>query len=93
MLLNDRDSLLLNCGYGHGYSVREIIDVVRRVSGSALPTRKAPRRAGDPPILVAGIDKMKKLLAWYPRYDDIDIIVRHAWQWEKKLQAGVWHRA
>ena len=92
-LLDGHDSLTVNCGYGHGHSVREVIDVARRVTGSSLPEHEDQRRPGDPPSLVAGIDKIRRLLAWQPRYDDLEAIVRHAWQWEKKLQAGAWDSA
>lgn len=92
-LLAGHDSMILNCGYGHGYSVKEIIDVVRRVSGCELPAHVGPRRLGDPPSLIADVGKMKHLLAWQPHYDNIDKIIAHAWQWEQQLQAGVWDSA
>lgn len=89
-LLAGHDSMILNCGYGHGYSVKEIIDVVRRVSGCELSAHVGARRLGDPPSLIADVGKMKHALAWQPHYDNIDKIVAHAWQWEQQLQAGVW---
>ena len=81
-------SLLLNCGYGHGYSVREIIDVVKRVSGEDFPVKEGERRSGDSPFLVAGNQRLRSTLNWTPAYDDIEAIVRHALTWEKKLQAS-----
>lgn len=78
-------AVTLNCGYGHGYSVHEVLDMVQRVSGHALPIRTAPRRAGDPPILVADINKIKRILNWQPRYDNLENIVRTSLEWEKKL--------
>ena len=79
------ESLTLNCGYGHGYSVREVIEAVVRVSGRRLDVTEQPRRAGDPPMLIARSDQLKRLLAWQPRHDDLDFIVHTALQWERKL--------
>jgi UDP-glucose 4-epimerase len=79
------DSLTLNCGYGHGYSVREVIDAVRRVSGQPLHVIEQPRRAGDPPMLIARADRLRRQLGWEPRHDDLDFIVGTALAWERKL--------
>ncbi len=79
------ESLTLNCGYGHGYSVREVIDAVRRVSGQPLHVIEQPRRAGDPPMLIARADRLRRQLGWEPRHDDLDFIVRTALAWERKL--------
>ena len=79
------ESLTLNCGYGHGYSVREVIDAVERVSGRALNVIFEPRRAGDPPALIARSERLKSVLGWQPRHDDLDFIVRSALAWERKL--------
>lgn len=79
-------SATLNCGYGHGYSVREIIEAVRRVSGSDFATTPQPRRAGDPVAVVADSRRLRHLLSWAPAYDDLDIIVGHALAWERKLK-------
>jgi UDP-glucose 4-epimerase len=78
---------VLNCGYGHGHSVREVIDTVRRVSGVDFPVEEAPRRPGDPSALVASNRKIRRLLAWRPRHDDLEFIVRTAWTWERRLHA------
>jgi UDP-glucose 4-epimerase len=78
-------SLTLNCGYGHGYSVREVIDAVRRAGGRPLSVVELPRRAGDTPVLIARSDRLKQELDWQPQYDDLDFIVRTALQWEKQL--------
>jgi UDP-glucose 4-epimerase len=78
--------LVLNCGYGHGLSVREVLDMVRRVSGVEFPISEGPRRPGDPPRLVASNARICKVLGWRPRYDDLEVIVRTAWNWERKLQ-------
>ncbi|QSA98810.1 UDP-glucose 4-epimerase GalE [Methylococcus sp. EFPC2] len=81
------DSTTLNCGYGHGYSVREVIDTVNKVNGSPIKVEEQPRRAGDPPSLVAAVDKIHRTLDWKPKYDDLEIIVRTSLEWEKKLVA------
>jgi len=78
-------SATLNCGYGRGYSVLEVIDAVERVSGRPLPCEKAPRRPGDPPQLIADSAEIRSVLDWRPRFDEIDFIVRTAIDWERKL--------
>ncbi len=77
----DERSCHYNVGIGHGYSVREVLDSVRRVTGHPLPARIGPRRAGDPPVLVAAPDRIRSELGWEPRYPDLDTIVGTAWQW------------
>lgn len=78
-------STTLNCGYGHGYSVREVIDSVERVSGKKLNIVFEPRRAGDPPALIARSERLKTVLGWKPKHDELDFIVRTALAWERKL--------
>ena len=80
-------SITMNCGYGRGSSVREVIGSVERVIGQSLPVREAPRRAGDPPWLVADSRLIKQTLGWAPEHDDLDEIVRTAYQWESRLNA------
>jgi len=82
------ESTTLNCGYGHGYSVREVIDAVNRVNGSPLKVVEEARRAGDPPALIARADRIRSVLGWQPRYDDLDFIVKTSLDWERKLAAG-----
>lgn len=79
-------SSVLNCGYGHGYSVREVLDAVEKAAGKPLLRRAEPRRAGDPPVLVAGADRIRQVLGWEPRYDDLNFIVATALKWERQLQ-------
>lgn len=79
------DSLKLNCGYGHGYSVREVLDSVARVDGHPLNIVELPRRAGDLGMLIACSDRLKQVLDWQPQYDDLDFIVRTALLWERKM--------
>jgi UDP-glucose 4-epimerase len=78
-------SLTANCGYGRGYSVREVIDTVKQVSGSAFRVDTSPRRPGDPAAIVASSDRARTELRWQPRYADLSVIVGHALAWERKL--------
>lgn len=77
-------SAAFNCGYGHGYSVREVIDAARRVTAIDILVETASRRPGDPPALVADSRALRQKLGWAPRHDDLEYIVRTAWEWEKK---------
>ncbi len=79
------ESVTLNCGYGHGYSVREVINAVERVHGNPLNVIEQPRRAGDPPSLIARCDRLRTTLDWQPRHDNLDFIVSTALDWERKL--------
>ncbi len=79
------ESLVLNCGYGRGYSVLELLDAVQRVSGVTLDIRARARRPGDVPAMVAAADKIRKTLDWTPQYADLDTIVQHALAWESQL--------
>ena len=74
----------MNCGYGHGYSVREVVDCARKVTGVAFPVEETGRRAGDPPALVADSRRIRDLTGWLPRHDDLEFIIRTAWAWERK---------
>ena len=78
-------SQVLNCGYGHGYSVREVLDTVQRVHGAPLNIIEQGRRAGDPPALIAGATKIREVLGWEPRYDNLEEIARSSLDWERKL--------
>jgi UDP-glucose 4-epimerase len=78
-------STTLNCGYGRGYSVLETIEAVRRVSGRNFAVQHAPRRAGDIMTMVADTSRIRKLLDWTPKYDDLETIATHALAWEEKL--------
>lgn len=82
-LLRGGASITLNCGYGRGYSVREVIAAVERAAGVHVPVKSGPRRAGDSPSIVAAADRIRVTLAWQPRYADLDTIVRHALAWER----------
>jgi UDP-glucose 4-epimerase len=76
---------VFNCGYSKGFSVLEVIDAVKRVSGNDFEVRLSPPRPGDPAAIVAGSAKIRQRLGWSPRHDDLDEIVRHALAWEAQL--------
>ena len=84
-LMAGGDTFVANAGYGRGFSVLEVIDAVKRVSGVDFPVRMAPRRAGDPPALVADSTRLRSITGWQPRLDNLDTIVAHALNWEKTL--------
>ena len=79
------ESVVLNCGYGHGYSVREVLAAVENANGERLTIREEPRRAGDPPELIAVADRVREVLGWTPKLDDLDTIVRTSLAWERKI--------
>ena len=83
-------SVTLNVGYGHGYSVREVLRMVESVGGKPLVIREEARRAGDPAYLVARADRIRTELGWRPRYDDLAAIVTHSLAWERKLLREPW---
>ncbi|HET7306593.1 MAG TPA: UDP-glucose 4-epimerase GalE [Gammaproteobacteria bacterium] len=83
------DSTTLNCGYGHGYSVREVLSTVEAVAGVKLDIREEARRAGDPPLLVARADRVREVLGWRPEHDDLERIVATSLAWERKLAERV----
>ena len=80
------ESRTLNCGYGHGYSVREVIKAVERAAGVSIDAREAPRREGDPPSLIADAQRLRDELGWTPRFDDLDSIAATSLAWERKLK-------
>ena len=86
-LRNGGDSTVLNCGYGHGYSVRDVLAAVERADDKPLNIVEEPRRAGDPPELIAVANRVREVLGWSPQYDDLDTIVRTALAWERKIAA------
>lgn len=79
------ESGVFNCGYGKGYSVLEVIKAVERVNGAALPVKYGPRRPGDPAAIVAGAARVREVLGWQPRHENLDFIVETALNWERKL--------
>ena len=85
-LRHEGDCITMNCGYGHGASVLEVIDVVKKVSGVDFEVRYSPRRPGDPAALVAKVNRIRSL-GWQPHYDDLEAIVDQALRWERSLAA------
>ena len=79
---------VMNCGYGSGYSVREVVETAKKVTGIDFPVEETGRRAGDPPALVADSTKLMRATGWTPKYNDLEYIIRTAWEWEKKLRAN-----
>ncbi len=80
------ESNTFNCGYGHGYSVREVLDMVGKVNGEPLNIKELPRRAGDPPQLIADANLIRTTLGWQPSYDNLEQIVTSSLNWERKLK-------
>ncbi len=83
-LLDGGESQVFNLGNGNGFSVREVIETARKVTGKEIPALESDRRPGDAPILVGSSDKAQKILGWSPNYADLNTIVSHAWQWHQK---------
>ncbi|MEJ2697192.1 MAG: UDP-glucose 4-epimerase GalE [Candidatus Sulfobium sp.] len=79
---------IFNCGYGRGYSVREVVETARRVTGIDFPVKETGRRAGDPPSLVADSSRLRKELGWKPAHDNLEYIIKTAWDWEKKINSS-----
>ena len=82
------DSTTMNCGYGHGYSVREVLDMINKLNITPITIIEEDRRAGDPPQLIAIVDKIHNTIEWKPLHDNLEVIVQTALDWEKKLAAG-----
>ena len=81
------ETVTLNCGYGHGYSVRQVIETVERLAGARVPVIEDGRRAGDPPELIARAGRIREVLGWTPRHDSLDTIVQTSLDWERTLAA------
>ena len=86
--LENRDQLIYNLGNGQGFSVRQVLEVARKVTGHAIPAMDSPRRPGDPPVLVASAQKIQQELKWQPKYPSLDSIVSSAWEWRRKHPNG-----
>ena len=84
-LVREKRSGIFNCGYGHGYSVKQVVEMVKQITDVDFKVVHAGRRAGDPPVLVADNAQVKKALNWSPRHDDLGYIIKTAWDWEKRL--------
>lgn len=83
-LLSGRNSAVYNLGNNRGYSVREVIELAKKVTGKPIPAIEADKRPGDPAILIASSDKIKKKLGWKPKYEDLETIIKTAWKWHQK---------
>ncbi len=86
--LSDHSQLICNLGSGTGFSVRQIIDIARQVTGCDIPATECPRRIGDPAVLIASSDKIRQLLGWRPQHADVESIVRSAWEWHQSHPRG-----
>jgi UDP-glucose 4-epimerase len=86
--LEQSGELIYNLGNGRGFSVREVVDVARRVSGHAIPILESPRRSGDPAILIASSEKIRRELGWMPKFADLETIVGSAWEWHRHHPDG-----
>ena len=86
-LISGGGSRIYNCGYGHGYTVKEVVDKVKEVTKVDFPVRYADRRPGDPPSLIADSTRLKNELGWAPQFDDLGYIIKTAWEWEKKFHS------
>lgn len=85
-ILDCENSEVFNCGYGHGYSVREVIESVIKVTGIRISVEETGRREGDPPVLISDNKKIKERLGWRPRFNDLEYIIKTAWEWERKMK-------
>jgi UDP-glucose 4-epimerase len=88
LLAVDGGSRAYNLGYGAGYSVQEVIEMARQVTGRAIPTEATARRPGDPPILIASSDRIMSELGWQPRHSELDVIIDSAWRWRMEHPEG-----
>lgn len=91
-LFKEKRSEVFNCGYGHGFSVREVVNAVKEVTGVNYTVEEAPRRAGDPAELVSIADKLKKTVGWEPKHDDLAFIIKTAYEWEKSDTLADWQK-
>jgi len=81
-LIDGGESDVFNLGYGHGYSVKEVVETAKKITGIDFPVEETDRRPGDPAVLVADSSKLKQKLGWKPKYDDLEYIIKTAWNWE-----------
>jgi len=85
--LEKKDRIIYNIGNGQGFTVRQVIDSVQRVTGRTITVEECPRRPGDPAVLVAGAEKIKQELGWKPQFSDLNAIIASAWEWHQKRYA------
>lgn len=87
-LLEGGETEVFNLGNGNGFSVKQVIDTAQQVTGREILSVECPRRFGDPPVLVGSSDKARKILGWHPQYEDLALILGHAWQWHQKRHSN-----
>ncbi|GAB6168518.1 UDP-glucose 4-epimerase GalE [Clostridium carnis] len=87
-LINGGESAIYNLGNGAGFSVKEVVEIARKVTGHKIPAEVAPRRAGDPAVLIASSEKASKELNWKPKYNSLETIIETAWNWHKSNPTG-----
>ena len=85
-MIENNKSEIFNCGYGHGYSVKEVLDVANKICNNKIKVQNGKRRVGDAEILVSDIIKLKQMIDWTPKYNKLDFIIKTAIDWELKLQ-------
>jgi len=85
-LMKTGRSDVMNCGYGHGFSVRDVVRIAKKITGADFAVEETGRRAGDAPEVVADSSKLRRLTGWQPRHDDLEYIIQTAWNWEQKLR-------
>jgi len=88
LALENSGPLIYNLGNGQGFSVRQVVEVAREVTGHAIPAIESPRRAGDPAVLIASSEKIRRDLGWQPKFPDLKAIVESAWQWHRTWPDG-----
>jgi UDP-glucose 4-epimerase len=91
-LIGTKQSAVMNCGYGSGYSVKEVVDTAKRVTGVNFSVEETGRRAGDPPALVADSSRLMQTTGWKPKHNDLEYIIRTAWEWEKRGKWKKWKK-
>lgn len=91
-LFNNKQSQVMNCGYGHGYSVKEVVKAVKEVSGTNFTVEESDRRAGDPAQLISKVDKIKSTINWSPEHDNLNFIIKTAFEWEKSETLSSWKK-
>ena len=84
-LVTNKKSTILNCGYGKGFSVKNVLDIANTVNNKPLPIEMGNRRAGDAAILVSDVSKLRQLLEWEPKHNDLFFIIKTSFEWERKL--------
>ena len=84
--LKNKESQIFNCGYGIGYSVKDVLDSFNRISKIKINIEYGPRRKGDPESLVSDVKKLKQMINWKPKYNNLDLIIRNSIDWEMKLK-------